>query len=103
MVGRGPDISIPSIWQQLADLVTSTQRPSMEFHDELRHQVQSIPRDTAVPSSSSNASAVPEDIYFFHEYENDSIATMPETLQASNIPLQESASTPPNIFQTRWN
>jgi hypothetical protein len=93
----GPDISVPSIWQQLAGLVTSTQKPSMEFHDELRNQVQSIPHDTVVPSSSSNASAVPEDIDFFHEYDNDSIATMPETLQTSNIPLQESASTPPNI------
>jgi hypothetical protein len=69
----------------------------MEFHNELRNQVQSIPHNTAVPSSSSNASAVPDDIDFFHEYDNDSIATMPKTLQASNIPLQESASTPPNI------
>ena len=31
----GPDVSVPSIWQQLAGLVTSTQRPSMEFHDKL--------------------------------------------------------------------
>jgi hypothetical protein len=62
----GPDVSVPSIWQQLAGLVTSTQRPSVELHDELRNQVQSIPRNTAVPSSSSNASAVPEDIDFFH-------------------------------------
>jgi hypothetical protein len=71
----------------------------MEFQDELQNQVQSIPRDTAVPSSSSNASAVPKDIDVFREYDNDSIATTPETesLQASNIPLQESASTPPNI------
>ena len=94
----GPDVSVPSIWQQLAGLVTSTQKPSMEFHDELRNQVHSIPRDTAVPSSSSNASAVPEDIDFFYENDNDSIATTPEILQAaSNIPLQDSASTPPNV------
>jgi hypothetical protein len=93
----GPDISVPSIWQQLAGLVTATQRPSMEFHDELRNQVQCIPQDDAVPSSSSNASKNPDDIDFFHEYDNDSIATTPKTLQASNTPPQENASTPPNI------
>ena len=32
----GPDVSVPSIWQQLAGLITPNQRPSMEFHDELR-------------------------------------------------------------------
>jgi hypothetical protein len=70
----------------------------MEFHDELRNQVYSIPSNTAVPSSSSNASAVPEDIDFFYENDIDSIATTPKIFQAaSNIPLQDSAGTPPNI------
>ena len=69
----------------------------MEFRNELRNQLQYIPPDTAVPSSSSNASAVPDDIDFFHEYKNDSIATTLETLQASNTPLQVNVSTPPNI------
>jgi hypothetical protein len=69
----------------------------MEFHDKLRNQVQYIPLDAAIRSSSSNASAVPDDIDFFHEYDNNSIATTLETLQASNTPPQENASTPPNI------
>ncbi len=93
----GPDVSVPSIWQQLAGLITAIQRPSMEFHDKLRNQVQYIPQNDAIPSSSSNASTVPDDIDFFHKYDNDSIATTPEALQASDTPPQENASTPPNI------
>jgi len=30
----GPDVSVPSAWQQLSGLVTATQAPSLEFHNE---------------------------------------------------------------------
>ena len=94
----GPDVSVPSIWQQLAGLITATQRQSMEFYDESLNQFQHISRTDAVPSSS-NASAVPDDVFvdFFHENDTESIATAPETLQVYNNPPQENASISPNI------
>jgi len=94
----GPDVSVPSIWQQLAGLITVTQRPSMEFRDKSQNQFQHISHNDAVPSSS-NTSAVPDNVFldFFHEYDSKSIATAPETLQVSNTPPQENASISPNI------
>ena len=94
----GPDVSVPSIWQQLAGLVTATQRPSMEFHNESWNQFQHVSCNNAVPPSS-NTSAIPDDVFvdFFHEYDNESIATAPKTLQVSDTPLQEDASISPNI------
>ena len=94
----GPDVSAPSVWQQLAGLVTAIQRPSMEFHDKSLNQFQHISCNDAV-SSSSNASAVPDDVFvdFFHEYGSESIATVPKTLQVSNTSPQEDASIFPHI------
>ena len=94
----GPDVSVPSIWQQLAGLITVTQRPSMEFRDKSQNQFQHISRNDAVPSSS-NTSAIPDNVFldFFHEYDSKSIATAPETLQVSNTPPQENASISPHI------
>jgi hypothetical protein len=33
----GPDVSVPSAWQQLSGLTAMTQTPSMEHHDEVPH------------------------------------------------------------------
>ncbi len=58
----GPDISVPSLWQQLAGLVTATQSPSMEFHDESRNQfnmslvtMQSLLQATHQPSPTTSS------------------------------------------------
>jgi hypothetical protein len=80
----GPDVSIPSIWQQLAGLVTATQRPSMEFHDNSRNQFQHASQSDAVPTSTSNASAVPDDVFvdFYHKInDSESVTTAPKILQ----------------------
>jgi hypothetical protein len=31
----GPDVSVPTAWQQLSGLIVMTQTPSMEYHDEV--------------------------------------------------------------------
>jgi hypothetical protein len=36
----GPDVSVPSAWQQLSGLTVMTQIPSMEHHDEVPHHSQ---------------------------------------------------------------
>lgn len=94
----GPDVSVPSIWQQLAGPVTATQGPSMEFYDKSWNQFQHVSGNDAVPASS-NASAVPDDVFvdFFHKYNSESVATMPKTLQVSDTPPQEDVSIPPCI------
>jgi hypothetical protein len=76
----GTDISIPSIWQQLAGLITAAQRPSMEFHDDSWNQFRHASQPDAVPTSTSNTSAVPDDIFvdFYHEMsDSESVATVP--------------------------
>jgi hypothetical protein len=94
----GPDISIPSIWQQLAGLITATQRPSMEFHKDSRNQFQHASQPDAVTTSTSNASAVPDDVFvdFYHKINNsESVATAPEILQqAYDIPPREDVPLP---------
>jgi hypothetical protein len=94
----GLDISVPSVWQQLAGLVTATQKQSMEFHNESRNQFRHISCNNAVPSSS-NASAVHDDVFmdFFHKYDSESITTTPKTFQVAATPPQEDASISPNI------
>jgi hypothetical protein len=94
----GPNISIPSIWQQLAGLVTATQRPSMEFHDKSWNHFQHASQPDAVPTSTSNTSAVPDDVFvdFYHKINgSESIATAPEIHQhAYDIPPQEDVPLP---------
>ena len=94
----GPDVSVPSVWQQLAGLVTATQRPSMEFHNESQNQFQHVSHNDTVPSLS-NTSAIPDDVFmdFFLDYDNKSIATAPKTLHVSNTPPQKDACISPNI------
>jgi hypothetical protein len=80
----GPDVSIPSVWQQLAGLVTAAQRPSMEFHDDSRNQFQHASQPDAVPTSTSDPPAVPNDVFvdFYHKInDSESIATAPKILQ----------------------
>jgi hypothetical protein len=62
----------------------------MEFHDNSWNQFQHASQPDAVPTSTSNASAVPDDVFvdFYHEInDSESIATVPEILQqAYDIP-----------------
>ena len=94
----GPDASIPSVWQQLAGLITATQRPSMEFHDKSWNQFCHASWPNAFPTSTRDGPAVPDDIFvnFYHETNNsESIATAREIpQQAYNIPPREDASLP---------
>jgi hypothetical protein len=79
----GPNVSIPSVWQQLAGLVTAAQRPSLELHDNYRNQFRHASQPDAVPSSTSNPSAVPDDVFvdFYHKInDSESNATAPEIL-----------------------
>ena len=52
----GPDVSVPSAWQQLSGLVTATQAPSLEFHYESANSLthtswnQTIPIPTGKPN-----------------------------------------------------
>ena len=89
----GPDISIPSVWQQLAGLVTATQIPSMEFHDKSWNQFRHASQPNAFPTSTSNGPAVPNDVFvnFYHETDDsESIATVPKIpQQAHDIPPRE--------------
>ena len=89
----GPDISIPSVWQQLAGLVTVTQRPSMEFHNESRNQFRHASQPNAFPTSTSDGPAVPDDVFvnFYHETDDsESIAIVPKIpQQAHDIPPRE--------------
>jgi hypothetical protein len=94
----GPNISIPSVWQQLAGLVTAAQRPSMEFRNNSQNQFQHASQSDAVPTSTSNASPVPNDIFvdFYHKInDSESIATAPKILQqAYDIPAREDVPLP---------
>ena len=94
----GPNVSIPSVWQQLAGLITATQRPCMEFHGNSRNQFQHAPQPDAVPTSTSNTSALPDDIFldFYHEInDRESITTVPKILQqAYDIPPREDVPLP---------
>jgi hypothetical protein len=94
----GPDVSIPSVWQQLAGLVTATHIPSMEFHDKSRNQLRHASQPNAFPTSSSDGPAVPNDVFviFYHETDDiESIATAPKIPQQHHdIPPQEDAPLP---------
>jgi hypothetical protein len=94
----GPNVSIPSVWQQLAGLITAAQRPSMEFHDDSWNQFRHASQPDAVLTSPSNPSAVSNDIFvdFYHEInDSESIVTAPKILQqAYDIPPQEDAPLP---------
>ncbi len=94
----GPNVSIPSVWQQLAGLVTATQRPSIEFHNKSQNQFQHASQPDAVPTSTSNASAVPDYVFvdFYHKiHDSESVATASKILQqAYDIPPREDVPLP---------
>jgi hypothetical protein len=94
----GPNVGIPSVWQQLAGLVAATHRPSMEFHDNSRNKFRHASQPDAVPTSTCNASAFPDDVFvdFYHEMNNsESVATVPKILQqAYDIPPREDVPLP---------
>jgi hypothetical protein len=94
----GPDVCIPSVWQQLAGLVTATQRPSMEFHNKSRNQFRHASQPNSFPTSTSDGPAVHDDIFvnFYHEIDDsESIAIAPKIPQQAHvIPPREDAPLP---------
>jgi hypothetical protein len=52
----GPDVSVPSAWQQLSKLNAMTQTPSMEHHDEVPQpsQCMQFRNDTVTRSQESD-------------------------------------------------
>ena len=97
----GPDVSIPSAWQQLLGLTVMTQTPSMEHHDEVPHHSQCMQfgNHPVVHSQESEETIFFGDtagtsIFFNHpmqDFSNDqSVTTVNEGVMASQLPLQPS-------------
>jgi hypothetical protein len=97
----GPDISVPTAWQQLYGLTVMTQTPSMEYHDEVprpskRMQFGSNPVELSQESDNTISFGDTADtlIFFNHhmqDFSNDqSVTTVNEGVMASQQPLQPS-------------
>jgi hypothetical protein len=96
---RGPDVSVPTAWQQQSGLTVLTQTPSMEYHDEVPRpsehmQFGSNPiaptQGTDDAISFGNTADTP---IFFDQHiqifvNNQSVATVNEGGTASNQPSQ---------------
>jgi hypothetical protein len=81
-----PEVIIPSAWQQLSGLVTATQAPSLEFHDESVNfltrasRTQAIPIPTGEPSSEPTSDQVSFNTLFFEYNDGESISPEHEPL-----------------------
>ncbi len=95
----GPDVSVPSAWQQLSGLTAVMQTPSMEHHDEVPHPSNCMPfgnNPVAHSQESDNTiyfGDVPgTPIFFDHPMQdfsnNQSVTTVNEGVTASQLPLQ---------------
>jgi hypothetical protein len=85
----GPDVSVPSAWQQLSGLVTATQAPSLEFHNESINPLtraswmQTIPIPTGDPTRKPTSDQVSFNTSFFEYDDRESISPEYEPLQIS--------------------
>jgi hypothetical protein len=97
----GPDISVPSAWQQLSGLTVVSQTPSMEHHDEVPHHSQCmqfgnhpIARSQEFDDTISFGDTAGTPIFFDHPmqvFNNDqSVTTVNEGVTASQLPLHPS-------------
>jgi hypothetical protein len=99
----GPDVSIPLAWQQLSGLVTATQAPLLESHDESVNpltrasQTQAIPISTGEPTSKPTSNQVSFNTLFFEYNEGESISPKYEPLQISQDFLQDGTSSLPSL------
>jgi hypothetical protein len=98
----GPDVSVPLAWQQLSGLVTATQAPSLEFHNESVNpltqasQMQAIPIPTGEPASKPTSDQVSFNTSFFEYNDEESISPEYEPLQISQDLLQDGTSSLPS-------
>jgi hypothetical protein len=97
----GPDISVPTAWQQLSGLTVMTGRPSMEHHDEVSRpsecmQFESNPvaRSQESDNTISFGDTTDTPIFFdqpMHDFSNNqSVTPVNEGVTASHQPLQPS-------------
>ncbi len=97
----GPDVSIPSAWQQLSGLTVMTQTPSMEHHDGVPHHSQRMQfgNHPVVHSQESEETILFGDtagipIFFDHpmqDFNDDqSVTTVNEGVIAFQLPLHPS-------------
>ncbi len=97
----GPDVSVPSAWQQLSGLTAMMQTPSMEHQDEVPQpsQCMQFGNDPVGHSQESDDTISFYDIagtpIFFNQpvqnfYNNQSVTTVNEGVTASQLPLQPS-------------
>ncbi len=97
----GPDVSIPSAWQQLSGLTVVSQTPSMENHDEVPHHSQcmqfgnhpvALSQEFDDTISFGDTAGTP--ILFDHPMQdfndNQSVTTVNEGVIASRLLLQPS-------------
>jgi hypothetical protein len=97
----GPDVSVPSAWQQLSGLTAMTQTPSMEHHDEVPHpsKCMQFGNNPVACSQESNDTISFGDItgtpiFSNHPMQdfsnNQSVTTVNEGVTASQLPSQPS-------------
>jgi hypothetical protein len=99
----GPDVSVPSAWQQLSGLVTATQAPSLEFQDESVNlltqdsRMQAIPIPTGEPTREPTSDQVSFNTSFLEYNDGESISPEYEPLQISQDLLQDGTSSLPSL------
>ncbi len=99
----GPDVSVPSAWQQLSGLVTATQAPSLEFHNKSVNPLTgaswmpAIPILTGEPSSEPTSDLVSFNTSFFEYDDGESISPEYKPLQISQDLLQDGTSSLPSL------
>jgi hypothetical protein len=98
-----PDVSVPSAWQQLSGLVTATQAPSLEFHNESVNpltqasRTQAIPIPIGEPTIKPTSDQVSFNTSFFEYDDGESISPEYEPLQISQDLLQDGTSSLPSL------
>ncbi len=97
----GPDVSVPSAWQQLSGLTAMMQTPSMEHHDEVPQPSQHMQfgnNPVARSQESDNTISfgdIADTPIFFDQpvqdfYNDQSVTTVNEGVMASQLPSQPS-------------
>ncbi len=101
----GPDVSVPAAWQQLSGLITMSQTPSMEYHDEVprRSECMQFGNYVIVPTQETDNTISFGDTadtpIFFAQHmqdfsDNQSVALVSEGETALHQHLQDSAVHP---------
>jgi hypothetical protein len=97
----GPEVSVPTAWQQLSGLTVMTQTPSMEYHDEVprpSERIQFGSNPVTLSQESDNTISfgdIADTPIFFNQHmqdfsNNQSVTSVNERVTASQQPLQPS-------------